>query len=237
MAKLPSSLTTVTLFSKILAGILFFTFIISAFFAGMIYQGKKDLSAYQQSNVITKPSSTPNPTANWKTYTNAKYGFEFKYPATHDIAAFGNNKVEISPAISVCLKGDCTFFSVNSYENKNNLSITDWLTNIRPDLYNAKTDSKQDIIINNYNAIKISRKFDVSYYLIHNSNINDIGFGYSSKLGAQILSTFKFTDQNQITPTSDEGKICGGIAGIICPTGYQCKYNNNYPDASGTCVK
>lgn len=155
----------------------------------------------QQVKQISKPS-VADETAKWKTYTNDRYKYEFKYPATHDIAAFGNNEVEISPVISVCLKGDCAFFSVNSYEDKNNLSITDWLMNIRPDLYNAKTDSKQDIIINNYDAIKISRELDVSYYLIHNSNINDIGFGYSSKLGAQILSTFKFTNQNQTIDAS-----------------------------------
>ena len=30
----------------------------------------------------TPVSPTPAPTANWKTYTNSQYGFEFKYPAT-----------------------------------------------------------------------------------------------------------------------------------------------------------
>ncbi|OGM97971.1 MAG: hypothetical protein A2735_02275 [Candidatus Yanofskybacteria bacterium RIFCSPHIGHO2_01_FULL_41_21] len=27
-----------------------------------------------------RPSATPDPTADWKTYTNTQYGFEFKYP-------------------------------------------------------------------------------------------------------------------------------------------------------------
>lgn len=31
--------------------------------------------------------------------------------------------------------------------------------------------------------------------------------------------------------------FCGGIAGVICPVGYTCQYDGNYPDASGTCVK
>lgn len=69
MAKLPSSLTTVTPFSKLLAGIVFLTFIISAFFAGMKYQGVIDLIKSQQANLVTtKPSPTPDPTASWKTY-------------------------------------------------------------------------------------------------------------------------------------------------------------------------
>ena len=60
MIKLPQSLTTVTLFSKLLAGILFFIFIITAFFAGMKYQTMTDLIKHQQANFITtKPSPTP----------------------------------------------------------------------------------------------------------------------------------------------------------------------------------
>lgn len=38
------------------------------------------------------------------------------------------------------------------------------------------------------------------------------------------------------TPIRTEGKICGGIAGIQCPTDYQCKLEGNYPDASGICI-
>lgn len=63
MIKLPSSLTTVTPFSKLLAGILFITFIISAFFAGMKYQRTISLIAYQQANLVTAtPSPIPTPT-------------------------------------------------------------------------------------------------------------------------------------------------------------------------------
>ncbi len=47
----------------------------------------------------------------------------------------------------------------------------------------------------------------------------------------KIISTFKFTDQ------SNQGKFCGGIAGIACPTDYNCSLDGNYPDAGGKCVK
>ena len=33
------------------------------------------------------------------------------------------------------------------------------------------------------------------------------------------------------------GGQCGTIAGIVCPTEYVCKYEGNYPDAAGVCVK
>lgn len=35
----------------------------------------------------------------------------------------------------------------------------------------------------------------------------------------------------------EQGKFCGGIAGILCLKGYDCKLDGNYPDAGGTCVK
>lgn len=33
------------------------------------------------------------------------------------------------------------------------------------------------------------------------------------------------------------GQFCGGFAGISCPSGYYCKYDGNYPDAGGVCVR
>jgi len=30
---------------------------------------------------------------------------------------------------------------------------------------------------------------------------------------------------------------CGGIIGQACPVGYECKYADNYPDATGVCVR
>ena len=53
------------------------------------YQPVTRPSLVQDSNtapVTPEPVPTvanPDPTADWKTYTNEKYGFEFKYPANH----------------------------------------------------------------------------------------------------------------------------------------------------------
>ncbi len=38
-------------------------------------------------------------------------------------------------------------------------------------------------------------------------------------------------------PSSPEGAFCGGLAGIACQAGYECKFDGNYPDAGGKCVK
>lgn len=37
-------------------------------------------------------------------------------------------------------------------------------------------------------------------------------------------------------PGGNSGKSCGGIAGIKCPSGMECKITDKYPDAMGTCV-
>lgn len=34
-----------------------------------------------------------------------------------------------------------------------------------------------------------------------------------------------------------EGKMCGGIAGLRCKAGLNCRITAKHPDASGTCVK
>lgn len=56
-----------------------------------------------------------------------------------------------------------------------------------------------------------------------------------------ILSSFKFTDQNPTPTAGIEGRFCGGIAANLpqnqCPSGYYCKLDGNYPDAGGKCVK
>lgn len=38
-------------------------------------------------------------------------------------------------------------------------------------------------------------------------------------------------------PTTTQGTFCGGIAGIACQSGFECKLDGDYPDAGGTCIK
>jgi len=38
-------------------------------------------------------------------------------------------------------------------------------------------------------------------------------------------------------PGWEEGQFCGGITGRVCPEGYSCKLDGNYPDAGGVCTK
>jgi hypothetical protein len=81
--KLPKSLTTVTLFSKTLAGTIFIALVLTAFFVGMKYQAMTDFIKIQQSNPIaTKPSPAPDLTANWQTHSDNIKKFSVRYPSS-----------------------------------------------------------------------------------------------------------------------------------------------------------
>lgn len=53
-----------------------------------------------------------------------------------------------------------------------------------------------------------------------------------------IIAAFYFYNSWSNTSGDDnsESIFCGGIANIGCPTGYLCKMEDDYPDASGYCV-
>ena len=80
--------------------------------------------------------------------------------------------------------------------------------------------------------MEYSRISSLSWQLLHTKQVQleaeTIDAEPYSGIFDQVLSTFKFTDQQYI--------FCGGIAGISCPSGYTCKLDGNYPDAGGTCV-
>jgi len=113
--KLPKSLTTVTTFSKILAMIFFIALPFLGFYLGMKYKEGITVKTDSINSTTSKPSSkactqeakqcsdgsyvsrtgpncefSPCPTAtdetaSWKTYTNKKYSYSFKYPKEYTI--------------------------------------------------------------------------------------------------------------------------------------------------------
>ncbi|MEK7217414.1 MAG: hypothetical protein AAB640_00005, partial [Patescibacteria group bacterium] len=44
-------------------------------------------------------------------------------------------------------------------------------------------------------------------------------------------------DSTETWKTYTNTKFCGGITGKLCPSGYSCKLDGNYPDAGGICIK
>lgn len=126
------------------------------------------------------PTQIPTLTANWKTYTNAKWGISFKYPETWfpqeapqssqqgDAVNFYPNGVTPDPGGG----GETPFNSVFSVENQ------DWPA-IRGVGYNGEQD---------YIPIKLTSNSELVFGP-HNED--------AAKSLDTIISTIKFTDQNQ----------------------------------------
>lgn len=212
-------------------------------------------SQVTQSSPVT-PAPTPSPadqTSNWKTYTNSGIGFSVKYPSQTKITEGGKysvdgvfvknpNSTSFNVKITDQESKESGFgniqFSISVEKNKNSKT----LDSLRQEFNGQSSDEDiqgnkiQSFLLDGKPAMRgsaggpwgayiiISIDKDRIYRLVFEPDIN--------QTGDQILSTFKFIDE-----TNTEGKFCGGIANIPCPSGYKCQLDGSYPDAEGKCVK
>lgn len=69
------------------------------------------------------------------------------------------------------------------------------------------------------------------------SQIND--FESCVNAGFPVIETYPekcMTDSGELFVKNYSGEFCGGFGGILCPEGYECKLDGDYPDAGGICV-
>ena len=210
----------------------------------LFYQNQqlKSMLAIYQTQPSPTPISTPDLTTDWKTYISEKYGFRLKYPSAwraEDISPTNTEAVVEFNFKDIALFVVKILNNYNSKTNKPYASLDEYL--------GARKELAKDAELNSLPAKYISLAGDgghtISFKEIisftNNKNkIIDLYYNwpYYDKLESdmtfdQILSTFKFTSNG------GEGQFCGGIAGILCPEGYYCKYEGSYPDASGVCIK
>lgn len=237
--KLPKELTTVSPLSKILAAILFILLPFIGFFLGIRYQEMTDIAKSQQeennASIARIPTPTINDTANWKTYTNTKYGYEFKYPDS-DYGTKIESELEYGKRYNVNLPESyikskkysppklldgIRVESIQSYQGRygtfNTIPFTVFVVNnpenLTSDLWYQKyqfypfewdqpTESLKEITIENIVAKTPIYVPDIYppqlFYIYENERIILIKASeeaQSKNIGAQILSTFKFTDQ------------------------------------------
>lgn len=156
---------------------------------------------------------TPDPTANWKTYKNEKYGYELKYPSEEiDVSKIEgylilkNNNTPVMQAIVF-----------NGIDNPQNLDLRNWvdqeqasqsaeLINSGILLPDIKIPSFQEYMINNIKWALIPKYFGFVpsgyFYYVTVADKKIIFLGtlnldfekYKTRI-LQILSTFKFTEK------------------------------------------
>lgn len=162
-------------------------------------------------------------TANWKTYTNDKYGFEFKYPQEWTVgdtstgAGYSVFEYSVYPNYDLN-KNYGAGPLLQIYLDKR--SLTEYLANTNfSNKLNYTLDGKKGFVVNFpekiglYRPIYIFEKDGKAFVIIINiTEGTDIGM----KEVNQILSTFKFTDSNSSTSTT--GTLSGHVTvGPVCP--------------------
>lgn len=173
---------------------------------------------------------TPDPTANWKTYTNNEMGFTIKYPSdwVEKLDPQGGvdsiyDPVSISPVKS---NGDTTinipfrYVDISAYKSASSAaeSATNYLTN-NP-AYNSVDSKRKTILLNGMSAEMFIQSGEGGRgYTIVVSNGSSVAWinissAYPTNDSAinQILSTFKFTDQNSTIETSSWKTYSGQTA-------------------------
>ena len=165
---------------------------------------------------IPKASSSPDPTANWKTYTNTQYYYEFKYPnkvtidttQTDVTKAMFMGQKQIDSGRTQAELSDGYFFIV-AVTSKSGLSLNDAYKQRVESFNNVCDPSKMGkavaVKIDGNNALmyKASCLGDsITYLISHRGMIfeitqtsmgDNVDLPNYQKINDQILSTFKFT--------------------------------------------
>jgi hypothetical protein len=139
----------------------------------------QNLPNVQQETPVPTPTSsvTPDPTLGWKTYTNSKYKYSFKYPAdwaitSEDNQAFSNVAISSQAGKSI---------GATHFEGKPEADKTNWTRNFVLDT-------------NNYIMVEFLRCEGMP---APGTSCGGAVTLEDINIFNQILSTFKFTDQTQ----------------------------------------
>lgn len=197
---------------------------------------------------IAEATPTPDPTANWKLISRKNW--QFKVPPKWNYWECSSDLVFVGLAIPKDQTYECAFDGspgtiqvYRIYKSKNPEFRVHDESSTDPAVTNRSTltvDGKPAII--QLEKVMDGQGVGTRWiaYIQQSSEITDIITLHEITQKTtfdQILSTFKFLDQN----SDAEEKFCGGIAANLpqnqCPEGYTCKLENEFPDAGGVCTK
>ncbi|MEK7450661.1 MAG: PsbP-related protein [Patescibacteria group bacterium] len=183
----------------------------TAIAVGGYFLGTKNSQPATENKVISRPSPTPtlDPTANWKTYTNAVAGYSFKYP--NDYQVMENQKKSVDgvtvnvPNTTVILSSVLPNLNTNMqigihYENQlNNLSGDEvakkFGLSTNPTIYTI--DGKSGFI---FTETPLGPYGSTIIYIIRNNKSytftieSQVSYAQYKQYLDQILSTFRFAN-------------------------------------------
>lgn len=201
---------------KIIIGIVVFLLLAGGAAAGYIFREQLDLVSKPNPTLtpITTVTPTPNPTADWKTYTNNSLGYTLKYPTNWNIASPGfetgillqTEELQITDFSNVA-KGA---FIYGPYEPRITINYfsLDALKNEYLNLENKIIIQEKDIPLDGQPAKMLVIKHTDAYSIevvFQNKQPGDVRYSFISLVSEiesfevyqeqfdQILSTFKFT--------------------------------------------
>ncbi len=225
----------------LLSSLLILSCLVAGFFAYKTQNLVKEITKLKSvPTQIASATPTPDPTADWKTYTNEKYGFEFKYPESI------NTKNKITNDIfDLYMNGEeqnRVIISINQIKTFQTEPLEWWNTQ-KIDVYSKLPSScfdltKEATIISNHNAGTVVKQFDkeitigkskdtkgcgvwpynITFLLIPNSQgILKITYeaGYSIQ-SEDILSTFRFIEPDA---SSTPLPVACTMEAKVCPDG------------------
>lgn len=179
---------------------------------------------------LTIPTPTPNPMSDWKTYSNASISFQ--YPSSWYVqervpgffVIVNPSDAHIATAgISIDTRYTESYDMVVQNHKANLVNIQEFPLSNGVKITGTVSDAVPG---GGVHIIDVILKQGSSAVAIETSSP-----GSDTKNFDHVVSTFRLTEQ---TTASLQ---CGGIMGKICPEGYTCKLNGNYPDAGGKCIE
>jgi|SRR3989344_2351661 len=178
--------------------------------AGAVYGG---IWWWNKSEVVV-PTPTPDPTANWQTYRNEEYGFEFKYPGSFTIKEEDTTQVSLDWCGNNC-NAPPRFKSLN-VKLVNNSNIPEIVIDINSLSANAPIEYMKKEILG-FSSFEVNKMkegvsdgthFPFVYYTFFGGINHSFGSPanffsiyvpeHLEDIFDQILSTFKFIDSNSI---------------------------------------
>ena len=151
---------------------------------------------HTETTVPTKTPVSPTPTpkdetANWKTYTNAQYGFEFKYPVDHKIENDGDSLIIVGPRFIEAGCDDCMRIEIQPLKG----SIAGVLFSQAND---PNFTTKKQIDFNGFPAFEIWHEGDIhwgnDHFILMERGGTAFYFAKPQSADLQtVVNTFKFT--------------------------------------------